>query len=56
MDRQLADFFGVSKAAVSKWPENQGMPEVRQWQLRALRPDVFGTSPTNHRQEVSDAA
>ncbi|KXB19094.1 helix-turn-helix domain-containing protein [Xylella fastidiosa] len=56
MDRQLADFFGVSKAAVSKWPENQGMPEVRQWQLRALRPDVFGAPPTGHRLEVSDAA
>lgn len=41
-DRQLAEFFGVGKAAVSNWPEEEPLPEARQWQARALRPDVFG--------------
>ncbi|WP_231111979.1 helix-turn-helix domain-containing protein [Stenotrophomonas maltophilia] len=41
-DRQLAEFFGVGKAAVSNWPEDDVLPEVRQWQARALRPDLFG--------------
>lgn len=45
MDRQLAEFFGVGKAAVSNWNEDDELPEVRQWQARALRPDVFGAEP-----------
>lgn len=45
LDRQLADFFGVGKAAVSNWPEDESLPEVRQWQAKALRPDVFGPAP-----------
>lgn len=44
-DRQLAEFFGVGKAAVSNWPEDEALPEVRQWQAKALRPDVFGPAP-----------
>lgn len=43
LDRQLAEFFGVGKAAVSNWPEDEPLPEVRQWQARAKRPDLFGT-------------
>lgn len=57
LDRQLAEFFGVGKAAVSNWPEDDPLPEVRQWQARALRPDVFGPAPDAKPQgEVSDAA
>ena len=41
MDKELADFFGVGKAAVSQWGEDEPLPEVRQWQARALRPDLF---------------
>lgn len=41
LDRQLAEFFGVGKAAVSNWPEDEPLPDVRQWQARALRPDLF---------------
>jgi len=40
-DRQLADFFGTSKQAVSAWGEDEPLPEGRQWQARALRPDLF---------------
>ena len=40
-DIQMARFFGVGKAAVSAWAENEPLPEARQWQARALRPDLF---------------
>lgn len=44
-DRELAQFFGVGKAAVSLWKEGEPIPEGRQWQARALRPDIFGSAP-----------
>ena len=44
MDKELAEFFGVGKAAVSNWQENEALPEVRQWQIRAKRPDLFPTA------------
>lgn len=50
LDRQLAEFFGVGKAAVSNWAEDEPLPEVRQWQARALRPDLFGQAPTAARE------
>lgn len=42
-DVELAAFFGVTKGAVSLWPNDEAIPEGRQWQARALRPDIFGT-------------
>ncbi|MBB3802020.1 transcriptional regulator with XRE-family HTH domain [Xanthomonas arboricola] len=50
MDRQLAGFFGVGKAAVSNWAEDEPLPEVRQWQAKALRPDVFGPAPKKRKR------
>lgn len=41
MDKELAEFFGLGKAAISAWPEDEPIPEGRQWQLRAKRPDLF---------------
>lgn len=41
LDKELAQFFGLSKGAVSAWPEEQPIPDGRCWQLRALRPDLF---------------
>jgi transcriptional regulator with XRE-family HTH domain len=41
LDRELAEFFGTTKQAVSRWPEDAPLPDGRQWQARALRPDVF---------------
>ncbi|MGH7744167.1 MAG: hypothetical protein ACREQ5_05020 [Candidatus Dormibacteria bacterium] len=40
-DKQLAAFFGLGKAAISAWRENEPIPEGRQWKARAIRPDVF---------------
>lgn len=42
LDRELAEWFGVGKAAVSAWDEDKPIPDVRQWQARAKRPDLFG--------------
>lgn len=43
-DVQLANFFGIGKAAVSLWKEDEPIPEGRQWQARAMRPEVFNAS------------
>ncbi len=43
-DTQLADFFDTSKQAVSAWEDEKPIPEGRQWQARALRPDLFDES------------
>lgn len=40
-DIELAVFFGVSRAAVCNWPEDKPLPDGRQWELRAKRPDLF---------------
>lgn len=36
----LASLLGISGSAVSQWGER--VPELRQYQLRARRPDLFG--------------
>ena len=45
-DKELAQFFGLGKAAISAWPEDELIPEGRQWQARAMRPDLF-PAPAN---------
>ena len=46
-DIELANFLGISKQAVSQMGEDEPLPEGRQWQVRALRPDAFPTD-TKH--------
>lgn len=41
-DVEVAAFFGTSKQAVGAWGDDESLPEGRQWQAIALRPDVFG--------------
>jgi hypothetical protein len=41
-DAELAQFFDISKQAVSQWRDDRPLPDGRQWELRARRPDVFG--------------
>lgn len=43
-DADLARFFGTSHSAIWQWPEDEVIPEGRQWQLKALRPDLFSGS------------
>ena len=61
-DIELASFLGISKQAVSQMGEDEPLPEGRQWQVRALRPDVFPApiqgedAPVNRTQAANDAA
>lgn len=41
----LARALKIKPQAVQQWPEGEPIPELRQWQLRAMRPDVFGPAP-----------
>ncbi|NID15413.1 bacteriophage CI repressor [Luteibacter yeojuensis] len=55
-DIQLAAWFGVGKAAVSNWAEDEPLPEGRQWQARAQRPDLFPSDePGRHRPSAASA-
>lgn len=36
----VADLLGISRAAVSNWGDE--VPALRAYQLRELRPDLFG--------------
>lgn len=43
-DAALARYLGIkSRWAVGLWPLDEPIPEGRQWQLRALKPDLFKT-------------
>ncbi len=54
-DAELARFFGVSRGAVFHWPDDQPIPESRQWELRAKRPELFApvSKPTRRRRAVA---
>lgn len=43
-DADVARFFGISASAVSQWPEDDAIPELRQLQAERKRPDLFGPS------------
>lgn len=58
-DADMARFFGVTAGAVSQWPDDELLPEGRQWQARALRPDLFGDyrqPPANDDQQEAPHA
>lgn len=41
-DVQIAEFFGVTKQAVGRWGgDDDVIPEGKQWQVRAMRPELF---------------
>ncbi len=48
-DAELARQFTpvIGRWAVGQWPDDEPIPEGRQWQLRARFPDVFGAAPTD---------
>lgn len=41
LDKELADFFGIGKAAVSAWSDDKPVPEGRVWEAIAKRPKCF---------------
>ncbi len=55
-DADVARFFGVTAGAVSQWPDDELLPEARQWQLMALRPDLFSPPPANDPASPAGAA
>ena len=44
-DAGLAALLGIGRWAVGQWPADKAIPEARQWQLRAMHPDLFGPAP-----------
>jgi hypothetical protein len=40
-DADLARFFDCTRSAVHQWADSDPLPKARQWQVRALRPDLF---------------
>lgn len=40
-DADLARFFDCLRQAVDQWPDDGPIPQARQWELRARRPDLF---------------
>ncbi|WP_343182312.1 hypothetical protein [Stenotrophomonas maltophilia] len=49
-DAELARFFNVSRGAVFHWPEEQPIPDSRQWELKARRPDLFAPATKSSRR------
>lgn len=41
MDKELAEFFGIGKAAVSAWDEDKPIPAGRVYQAMVLKPSAF---------------
>lgn len=40
-DAELARLLGVTRKAVHHWEDHLPIPQGRQWQLIAMRPDLF---------------
>lgn len=40
-DAGLAKLLGVTRSAVAQWPDCEPIPLHRQWQLKAMRPELF---------------
>lgn len=46
-DVAIADFFGITQAAVSQWGEDDPIPEMRALQAMHKRPDLFPPAATS---------
>lgn len=44
-DAELARYFGCLRQAVDQWGVDDPIPQARQWELRARRPDLFPFVP-----------
>lgn len=40
-DAELARMFDITRSAVAQWRDDEPIPQPRQWQLQALRPELF---------------
>lgn len=50
-DSQIAEFFGITQGAVAQWKENKPIPAPREWQAKALRPDLFPATKHGKRRK-----
>lgn len=41
---ELADYYGVTTSAISQWPEDQLVPELRELQARHRNPEKFSSA------------
>jgi hypothetical protein len=55
-DVAIADFFGITQAAVSQWGEDDPIPEMRALQAMHKRPDLFPPANAPAHGEDSHAA
>ena len=39
--KEVADLFRITSGAVSQWPDDEQLPELRLLQLQKLRPELF---------------
>lgn len=42
-DAEVVAFYEISASAVSQWPEDEPIPELRQLQAMTRRPELFTT-------------
>lgn len=49
-DAELARFFDLSRGAVFHWPNDQPIPDSRQWELKARRPELFRKKESSRRR------
>jgi len=54
-DADLARLFSITPSAIAQWREDEPVPEIRQWQIQVLRPDIFGPFPQAPRPHAADA-
>jgi hypothetical protein len=45
-DAELARIFNIGRWAVGQWPDDEPIPEARQWELKARFPRQFQTKKT----------
>lgn len=48
-DAELARFFDLSRGAVFHWPNDEPIPDSRQWELKARRPELFRKKDSRRR-------
>ena len=54
-DAALAEFFGITRAAVAQWPDDEPIPELRQMQAMKRRPDLFAQPAEQPDQPAAQA-
>jgi DNA-binding transcriptional regulator YiaG len=54
-DAGLADFFGITRAAVAQWGDDDPVPELREMQAMQRKPELFQPPPAEAAAPASHA-